>query len=65
MKELFKRFKKKQQFKKDMKNWIKLCKCKPMSKIIGISKVGELTHKISINGVGKISTRDPIYVSYE
>lgn len=66
MREFIKRFKQKRQFKKNMTTWIRLCKVKSgRRKIFGISKVGKLTHKISINGVGEISTRDPIYVSYE
>jgi len=65
MKEFIKKFKKKRQFKKNMKHWIKLCKCKPMSKIIGLKKVGKLTHKYNIKGVGEIKTRNPIFISYE
>jgi len=64
MRKLYKKFKKKQQLKKEMKKWIKLCKRTPEIKPIGVGiiKVGELTHKININGVGKISTRDPIII---
>lgn len=65
MKKFIERLKRKRNLKKDMKTWIKLCKCKPMSKIIGLKKVGELTHKYNIKGVGEIKTRKPIFISYE
>ncbi len=60
------KLKEKRQFKKDMKNWVnflaKLPK-KPLKKNgLGISKLGELVHKVNIKNVGEISTSDPIFV---
>ena len=66
--DMLRKFKRKRQFKKNMKNWIKLCKLnpkKPLSKIIGVVKVGELTHSITIDNDYKISTKDPILISCE
>jgi len=65
MKKLFKKLKRKWEFRKNMKTWVRLCKCKPMTKIMGVAKVGELTHKYNIKNVGEIKTKYPIFVSYE
>lgn len=60
------KLKEKRQFKKDMKNWINLLAKLPKNPLKkdgrGISKLGQLAHKVNIKNVGEISTSDPIFI---
>ncbi len=64
IKQYIEKFKENRKFKKDMVDWVRLCKC-TSEKQFGITKVGTLTHKVKIEGVGEISSNDPIFVKGE
>ena len=53
----------KRKFQRDMVEWVKLCRIKKTSRSYGICKIGELTHKINIDGnVVETSMDNPIFI---